>query len=62
MQSSHETAHASSSPDSDQNLVTYLKSLHFKKVDVEIIKYLKAGHRELYMKLKTAVRSCKEAK
>ena len=38
-------------------LLNYLKKTHFKTVDVEVIKYLKRAHTELYTKLKMAVRS-----
>ena len=38
-------------------LLNYLKKTHFKTVDVEVIKYLKRAHTELYTKLRMAVRS-----
>jgi hypothetical protein len=37
-----------------------LRRLRFKRVDVDIIKYLKAAHTELYSKLKAAVRSSRK--
>ena len=38
-------------------LLNYLKRTHFKTVDVEVIKYLKRAHTDLYTKLRMAVRS-----
>ncbi len=38
-------------------LLNYLRNIPFKTVDVDVIKYLKHVHTELYMKLKMAVRS-----
>lgn len=42
---------------SEIGLLNYLKRTHFKKVDVEVIKYLKRAHTDLYTKLRMAVRS-----
>ena len=38
-----------------------LRRIHFKRVDVAIIKYLKSKHGELYVKLRSAVQSAKRA-
>ena len=38
-------------------LLRYLRNIRFKSVDVDVIKYLKHVHTELYTKLKMAVRS-----
>ncbi len=47
---------------SEIELANYLKNSHFKKVDVDVIKYLKTVHNDLYIRLKSAVHSCKKNK
>ncbi len=43
-------------------MAAQLRRMHFKRVDVAIIKYLKTKHGELYAKLRSAVQSARRGR